>query len=321
MENYGEQCNSNTAPPRPVQKSLLTDVAAFSPCNITGFFRIYDTSLDPLRIGSTGAAVALELGVKTHVRLRKTRTTRIRATFNGRPLSGWSVSHFVAEKYAQLNGKAFQIDVAHTSQLPIGCGFGTSGAGALSLSLALNETMGLSLDRFEAAQIAHVSEIACKTGLGTVSSAFSGGLTLRTAPGAPGVGSVRRVNLPRSFRVVGASFGPVSTRNVLRSKPIKDRVNRCARSLLNEFDLNHPRTSFMRVSRKFSDCLGLMSRRLERLSRRLDSTGFESSMAMLGESLFGIDSDDESAKTATCIRREGLRPLVCPISRSGAHLV
>src|SRR6266571_7160702 len=108
MENYGEQCNSNTAPPRPVQKSLLTDVAAFSPCNITGFFRIYDTSLDPLRIGPTGAAVALQLGVITRVRLRKARRTRIRATFNGRPLPRRSVSNFVAEKYIQLNGRTIQ---------------------------------------------------------------------------------------------------------------------------------------------------------------------------------------------------------------------
>ncbi len=257
----------------------------------------------------------------TRVRLRKARRTRIRATFNGRPLPRRSVSNFVAEKYIQLNGRTIQIDVAHTSQLPIGCGFGTSGAGALSLSLGLNEIMGLSLDRVETAQIAHVSEIVCKTGLGTVSSAFSGGLTLRTVPGAPGVGTVRRVNLPISFRVVAATFGPVSTRSVLGSKPMKDRANRCARSLLKKFDLNHPRTSFMRVSRRFSDCLGLMSGRLERLSHSLDSTRFESIMAMLGESLFGIDSDDEAAKTATRIRREGLKPIVCPISRSGAHLL
>jgi pantoate kinase len=299
----------------------LKDATAFSPCNITGIFRIYDTSIDPLRIGSTGAAVALELGVTTHVKITKTPKTRIHATFNGRPLPRQSVSHFAAEKYAKLDGRAIQIDIVHTSRLPIGCGFGTSGAGALSLSLALNEIMGLSLDRVEAAQIAHVSEIACRTGLGTVSSAFSGGFTLRTSPGAPGVGKVTRINLPKSFRVVTASFGPISTRNVLGRKPIKDRVNLCAKSLLDKFDLNDPRTSFMRVSRKFSDCLGLMSRRLARLSQRLDSTGFESSMAMLGESLFGINPDDEAAKTATCIRKEGLTPIVSPISSSGAHLV
>ena len=91
-------------------------------------------------------------------------------------------------KYLELDGRYWNVDISHASKFPMGRGYGTSGAGALGLSLALNEVMGLSLADIEAAQIAHLSEIACKTGLGTVLSAFSGGMTLRTKPGAPGVG-------------------------------------------------------------------------------------------------------------------------------------
>jgi len=261
----------------------------------------------------------LRLGVTTRVRLRKTRKTRVRATFNGRLLPGRSVSGFVAAKYTELDGRPWRIEVDHTSQLPTGCGFGTSGAGALSLSLALNDAMDLSLDRPKAAQVAHIAEIVCKTGLGTVSSVFYGGLTLRTVPGAPGVGRVRRIELPRSSRIVAASFGPIPTRKVLGSGSLKGRVNRCAKNLFSKFDRSHPQKSFIKTSRMFSDCLGLKSPRLERLINGLDAMGFESSMAMLGESLFCIASDAETVQIAQRVRREGLTPNISAVARSGAH--
>ena len=121
----------------------------------------------------------------TNVSLRRTRHTRIVAEFNGDKLSSKAVSSEVARRYLELDGGSWQTEISHVSGVPSGLGYGTSGAGALSLSLALNEAMGLSLSMPEAAQIAHMCEVECKTGLGTVASVFSGGLTVRTAPGAP----------------------------------------------------------------------------------------------------------------------------------------
>ncbi|MBO0887910.1 hypothetical protein J2P12_02290 [Candidatus Bathyarchaeota archaeon] len=299
----------------------MRSVAAFSPCNVTGFFRIYDEPMDPVKVGSTGAAVSLALGVTTHVKVRKTQKRRIRATFNGRPLPRGSVSAFVAGNYMDLGRETWSVDISHRSRMPIGCGFGTSGAGALGLSLALNETIGSPLRRHEAAQLAHVADVVCRTGLGTVSSVYHGGLTVRMVPGAPGIGQVKTIRLPASLRIVAGSFGPISTKRVLGSGRLKRRVNKCSERLLGKLYRSYSGSSFMRISRVFADCLGLMSNRLEHLVKNLDSIGHKSSMAMLGETAFCLVSEDEIAQPAALIRRINLTPIVSPIARSGAHLL
>jgi pantoate kinase len=295
--------------------------AAFSPCNITGFFRIHSDRVDPLKAGSTGASVALSTGVITRVRIRSALKSTVSARFNGRLLPKNSVSAYVARRYIELAGRSWNIDVIHSSKLPTGCGYGTSGAGALSLSFALNEAMNLSLDRFESSQIAHIAEISCKTGLGTVTSVYSGGLTLRTATGAPGVGKITRFSVPAALRLVTATFGPMSTSILLRNGLFETRVNVCGKRLVESFDNGRLVVSFMELSRKFSDCLNLMSHRLRRLIDQLNSMGFRSSMVMLGESVFCMAPLDEVNRIARVVHSQGLTPTVSSVAGSGACLL
>src|SRR5438445_12812076 len=146
------------------------------------------------------------------VSLRRTRQPRIVARFNGDQLTTEAVSIEVARRYCELDGRSWNTEISHQSAVQSGLGYGTSGSGALSLSLALNEAMGLSLSMPEAAQIAHLCEVECKTGLGTVASVFSGGLTVTSAPGATELAQLRKLNLPSSLRVSHASIGPIWTR-------------------------------------------------------------------------------------------------------------
>jgi len=79
--------------------------------------------------------------------------------------------------------RKFEIIIKHSINVPIGAGFGTSGAAALSLALALNEVFDLGMSKIEAAQLAHIAEVECKTGLGTVAAETFGGLEIRVKPG------------------------------------------------------------------------------------------------------------------------------------------
>jgi pantoate kinase len=181
--------------------------------------------------------------------------------------------------------------------------------------------MGLSFSNEEAAQIAHLCEIECKTGLGTVASAFSGGLTVRTVPGAPGIGKVRKLSLPTSFRIVSAGFGPISTRLVLSNLSLKESINACGRAFVEKFLQDSSHSNFMTLSRKFSSCVGLMSSRLMRVMNSLDSFGFESSMMMLGESLFCLLPRDKVADVVAILRGQELSPVTSKVARSGARLI
>jgi len=297
-----------------------SQASAFSPCAITGFFRIHDSARDPLRIGSTGVGVALDTGVTTRVSLRRTRHPRIVARFNGDQLTTEAVSIEVARRYCELDGRSWHIQVSHESGVPSGFGYGTSGAGALSLSLALNEAMGLSLSRPEAAQLAHLCEVECQTGLGTVTSVFSGGLTVRTEPGAPEIGQVRKMLLPSSLSIVSASFGPISTRRVLADDYLKKTINACGRALTQTFLLDASHSNFMALSRIFSNCVGLVSSRLRRVMSALDLSGFTCSMIMLGESLFCLLPHEEVTSVEAILRNHALSPTTSTVARSGAHL-
>ncbi len=295
--------------------------AGFSPCHITGFFHIRDRYQNPLRIGSTGAGVAIDKGVTTSLSVRRTRRPSTSITFNGRPLRNAIVSRKVSEEYVNLDGRAWDIRISHKCELPIGCGYGTSGAGALGLSLALNEAMGLSLTKTESAGIAHTCEVRCNTGLGTVASAFSGGFNVRTRPGAPGTGEVTRLRFSPSLRVVSASFGPLSTQKVLANRQVRKRVNTCGRTLTSRILRKSTETTFVALSRSFANCLGLMSPRLARLIDTLSANGVPSSMMMLGESLFCLLPNDRVREATALIRERKLVPAVSKISPSGARVV
>ncbi len=293
----------------------------FSPCNITGFFQIHDRPSDPLKVGSTGAGVALEQGVTTGLRIRKARRSRVSIMFNKLPSYNPIVSKRVAQTFLRLDGRAWDVRVSHECPLPVGCGYGTSGAGALGLSFAMNDAMGLSLTRVEAAKIAHECEVESRTGLGTVASVYLGGFTLRTHPGAPGIGVVRTIATPASLRVVSATFGPLPTRTVLANSILKTRINFCGKSLLSKL-LSEPTTEmFMTLSKRFADCLSLMSKRLTRATNMLTEKGVSSSMMMLGESLFCIIQYDHVPKARRIICSAGLMPIVSKVARSGAKII
>ena len=311
-------------PPDPTRvwfAATTSQASAFSPCNITGFFSIRDSFQDRLRVGSTGAAVALATGVTTRVSLRRTRHPSIVTRFNRQRLEDKAVSNEVARIYSELDERSWQIRISHECRFPPGRGYGTSGAGALGLSLALNDVMGLSFSMTEAAQIAHLCEIQCKTGLGTVASVFSGGLTVRTVPGAPEIGEVRKLTLPSSLRIVSGSFGPISTRRVLANYYLKKTVNACGRALVRKFLRNASYFNFMRISRKFSDCVGLISSRLRRAMNALDSSGFNCSMMMLGESLFCLLPREDVGRVEAIFRSYELTPTTSLVARSGARLI
>lgn len=297
------------------------EASAFSPCCITGAFRIHLNSSEPLKEGSTGVSLAIKSGVMTHVSARRSKRPRLRIKFNGNSLSGNSASAHAARKFAQLDGRPWDLEIRHASELPVGHGYGTSGAGTLGLTLAMNELMNLALNRDEIAQVAHVSEIFCRTGLGTVASVFSGGMNLRRVPGAPGYGKTEKIPTPSSLTIVTATVGQISTKHVLTTSSMRKRINSCSKVSIRNFDSSSPLISFMKISRDFFQCSRLGSYELTELIARFESRGFHSSMVMLGQSLFCLTTSDSAGDVANQFSKERLNPVVTSIAETGARLV
>jgi pantoate kinase len=194
--------------------------AAFAPCHITGIFQIFDQSADILNAGSRGAGVSLKVGVKTTVKVEKGPRNRLKVNINHQTADCADLTKHVVRAFLSRLSEAshFEIKVEHQVEAPIGAGFGTSGAGALSLGLALNEALGLGMSKIQCAQIAHVAEIECKTGLGTVIAETFGGFEIRVKPGAPGIGEIKCLPIPENAVVACHVFGPERPGNSLANK-------------------------------------------------------------------------------------------------------
>jgi len=269
---------------------------AFSPAHITGFFKIFDQPENPLFKGSTGAGVSLTKGVKTTVLAGKSSRKNVEIRINGKATKTAEVSESVADAFLSLASANYRFLVQHEVEVPIGCGLGSSGAGALSLALALNELLGLELSKIEAAQVAHVAEVKCRTGLGTVIAEAFGGMEIRASPGAPGIGEIKPVSVDDNYVVACLAFGPLSTRRALTDPRLHRVINRHGGKLLDEL-VRRPRVGeFLRLSRDFAESTSLITDRVRKVLIDADDEGFVCSMAIFGETVFSLVRRDEVGK-------------------------
>lgn len=298
---------------------------AFSPCHITGFFQISDNSSDPLHIGSRGAGVSLSSGITTIVEINKALEDSTVIKINGVAQGSAEVSKRVMNAALSRLKKRdrYCVTVEHSMSVPIGAGFGTSGAAALSLALALNEALELNMTRTEAAQMAHVAEVECKTGLGTVIAETFGGVEIRTKPGAPGIGEVIQVPVPENTVVVCLSFGPLSTKESLTNPATRERVNRYGGDLVNKLAEKPDLAGFLELSREFAEHVGLITESVRRVLKATDAAGFACSMAMFGESVFTLVERDSLEDITKIFRKHGLEGVVfsSEVDFEGARLL
>ncbi len=272
----------------------MRKAVAFSPCHITGFFQIVDESKNPLYVGSRGAGVCLKRGVKTLVKVERASSLSFQISINGAISNSAEVSKHLINMFTSRfkDLRNFKILVEHYVDVPVGAGFGTSGAAALSLALALNEAFDLGMSRVEAAQWAHVAEVECKTGLGTVAAEAFGGVEVRVKAGAPGICEIMNIAAPRDSVVVCLALRALSTKRILTNNDFCRRINIYGGELVDKIVEAPTLSNFMKFSRNFADHVGLVSDRVRRIFDAADEAGFIVSMPMFGEGAFTICEKD-----------------------------
>jgi pantoate kinase len=303
----------------------MKQAKAFAPCHVTGVFEIVDHEKDPLHVGSRGAGVSLSRGIETTVKVDEKRGNSVQVRTNGLISSSAQVSNRVLDIFASRfqEVRNSHVDVEHHVEVPIGAGFGTSGAGALSLALALNEAFGLGLSETKAAQIAHMAEVDCRTGLGTVIAEAYGGLEIRTEAGAPGIGEIECVPVSKDVAVACLVFGPLSTRKYLTDKSTRKRINEFGERMVDKLLETPTPQNFMGVSRQFAEHVGLITDRMRKLLNATDKTGVVCSMPMFGESVFTLAEPEDLKKIVRVFKENhpGEVTVVSEIDWEGARLL
>jgi len=297
----------------------------FSPGHITGFFQICDESEEVLEKGSRGAGVSVEKGVTTTVEVEAAKAMQVHIEMNGSTSHPVPVSEAVITRMLEfLPSKDLDIRVKHEVALPVGCGFGTSGAGALSLSLALNEVLGLGLKPIKVAQIAHVIEVELHTGLGTVIAETYGGIEIRSHAGAPGVGRIERLPSSNDYMVVCLPFGALSTPHYLQNDEARQLINERG-GMLTDALQGHPTVvNFLDYSRHFAEHIGIITDRVQAVLQEADLTGITCSTAIFGENVFTLVLPDQ-VKEIVAIFEEHKIPeydvLVMNVDCEGARIL
>lgn len=259
-------------------------VSVFMPAHITGFFSIENND-NPLKNGSCGAGFLLDRGVET--------TLEDSSEFKTNVNQGSDIVINEVLKYFNIEDS---FEITQDIQFPIGAGFGTSAASALSLSLALNEFFDCGYSKNECGQIAHKAEVSLGGGLGDVIGQTGSGLVLRTRPGAPGVGKIK--SFEEDIYVATKFFGKIDTASVIRNPEHKKIISVNGRKCLDSFKKNSSVENFLRLSYEFSLNTKLMTNEVQSLADYFNSCDdiLGASMAMLGNTVFAFADNESSLK-------------------------
>jgi len=303
----------------------MKEAVAFSPAHLTGFFQILDQEMNPLQRGSRGAGFSIKKGVLTKVKVEEASETSFNIKVNGEDVKSARVSETVLQMFlSKVKENSYGVSISHEVAVPVGCGLGSSGAAALSLSLALNEVFSLGLSRVEVAQIAHLAEIECKTGLGTVIAETFGGFEIRVRAGAPGFGEVKSMPLNGDYKMVFLNFGPLSTNKFLSDESFRRRINELGGEYVDKLVLQPSPDLFMRLCRDFAEHVGLISERVRNVLNETDRLGVVCSMPMFGEAVFTLAKKDLVNTIVKVFRRHAdseQNVLVSEIDFEGARLL
>lgn len=257
---------------------------AFAPGNISCVFKVIPHP-DATRMHSLGMGFTVTEGVEVTV----SDYHEMEVLFNGEDINFPTV-RAVVDRLTQNTGVA-GIKVDLISPLPLGCGFGLSGAAALATAYALNERLHLHKDIESLAMIAHVAEVENRTGLGDVCSQYHGGCLVKLREGAPLVADKLPIaEQPIYYRY----FGPIQTSEVLGNREQTLRINRAADIALSALrTLTHAEpdaelfNACFAVSKQFSVESGLLSdARVIDTIAQIEAEGGVASMIMLGNGVF-----------------------------------
>ena len=277
---------------------VIKMISIFVPSHITGFFSIYQKNNKLLR-GSMGCGVLLDKGVKTI--LSESDEEGFHILINGKEDEYYeTISKNTIEIINQnyplsdylLKNNLTGITINHEIEVPIGCGFGTSGSSCLGIALGLKEILNLPIDYTRAGQFAHLSEVSLNCGLGDVIAQMSKGIVLRTKPGSPGIGETKSIK--SDYYIVSKALGKISTASIITDPQYIKKTTSYGIEVQKKFVENPTSENFIKCSYEFSQNIGLLNNYIEDMINEFNEFCIGSSMAMIGNTVFGLSNDISS---------------------------
>lgn len=268
----------------------MENAKAFAPGNLSCVFKIIPHP-KATKMHSLGMGFTITEGVVATVSKSDSRTT---VRFNGADI------HFptVTSTVQKLTSHPVAVDI--DSPLPLGCGFGLSGAASLATTYALNLLLELGKSQEELAMTSHVAEVENRTGLGDVCAQYHGGCLVKLKKGYPL--AAERLPIPEQA-IYYRYFSSIQTKTILENAERRTRINRAADEALEALEkLTKSDTvdfnACIQLSKQFSLDSGLLEdTRVRKTIREIEEAGGVASMIMLGNAVFSTHPFEGATET------------------------
>jgi len=252
---------------------------AFAPANISCIFKIYEHK-NPRWMGSYGVGFTLNEGVIVEV----SRAKRNEIVFNNESIKFPTVTSVINKLTKE------KIRVYIKSKLPLGCGFGLSGASALATAYAINDLLKLKKPKKELAIIVHTAEVENKTGLGDVVNQYYGGFCVKSKPSSYFI--VKKISLNNTDTYC-RYFGKISTKSIITNNELKNKINHAADKSLDKIqqliksNKNIQFKDIIKISKEFAMRSSLLKdKQTIKTIKDAEKNGGNASMIMLGNAVF-----------------------------------
>ncbi|AUX08775.1 pantoate kinase [Halalkaliarchaeum desulfuricum] len=243
-------------------------IRAFAPGSVTGLF-----APPPAEGGaSRGASFAIRDGVVVELEPADT----ISVTVEGEPAPFEPVEGLCSDL-----GVTASVDVR--PEVPLGHGFGASGAATLATAIAAADAFDLPRSRAELVDAAHRAEMAAGTGQGDVFIQERGGLLWTTDAG------IRRT-VPSS-PIEYATAGGIDTATMLDDEAFMTAARRAGIRGLDALDSEPTLRQLAERSREYVAETGIATSFVDRQIERVEAAGGAAGMALFGETVFAVDVD------------------------------
>ncbi len=286
------------------RKEVIVEV----PHRISGFFEIVDEIngeklTNPEKIGSRGAGFNVSAVGRTKVQveeLNEPDKIKLNIFINNEEVNQKAeTTYYIYTNIKKLLSKSLKINILHDFDLPVGCGYGASGSGALGAIYGLDYALNLNFSNIEKNRLAHIAEVVNRTGLGTVCGLLCGGLCMLEEPGYPCVS--KSIDVPKNLKIICGSFGMIHTKSILTSEALSKKIKKAGRRALSKLIADKNIYTFIKASIEFvieSDIINILNlfeiKDLMESLNKLNILG--ASMNQLGKSVYAICDEKNENK-------------------------
>lgn len=272
----------------------MKSVRAFAPGNISCIF-VIKKGKSPATTGSLGLGFTVNKGVtvtinKIHnnkesdkkISNIKNNNKKNKIYFNNKKINFPTVDSVIKKLTHE------KVIVNIKSELPLGYGFGISGASALATAYASNKLLNLKRSKKKLALIAHIAEVENSTGLGDVVNQYYGGFLVKYESSYKF--KINKIPI-KNKKIHYRYFSSINTEKIISNGKNRNKINNSgikALKMIKKLDKKSLKLkNVMKISKEFSINSALLKNKdIIEIIRNIENKNGNASMIMLGNAVF-----------------------------------